>query len=187
MRACGGTSNKKEEQTIKVDGKKYIVVKREIDTVYKTVVQTVTKPGNTIYVEKPIFINVPSNIDTNLILKDYYSKYVYKDTIKLNENLGFIAINDTLFKNKILGRNWVSNINKTVITDKIYLKEPPKIQVFVGGVVGFDKNSIVNFAGPSVLLKDKKNHIYTLGVGYNNTKTVAVQGGMYWLINLKKK
>jgi len=52
--------------------------------------------------------------------------------------------------------------------------------------MGFDKANIINFAGPSAMLKTKTDKVYTLGVGYSNAKTVAVQGGMYWKIKLKK-
>jgi hypothetical protein len=188
MRACsGGKIDDNNEETIKVNGKKYVVVKRELDTIYKKITQRVYKPGKTIYVEKPIYTPVPVNVDTSKILKDYFAKNIYKDTLKLKDSLGYIALTDTIFKNNILGRTWESNINKVTVKETLYLKNPKKIQLFVGGVVGFDKNNIVNFAGPSVLLKDKKDHVYTLGVGYNNTKTVAIQGGMYWLIKLNKK
>jgi ABC-type Fe3+-citrate transport system substrate-binding protein len=45
MRACTSTVNPKKKETIKVNGKKYVVVKHDIDTVYKPVKQVVYIPG----------------------------------------------------------------------------------------------------------------------------------------------
>jgi hypothetical protein len=58
--------------------------------------------------------------------------------------------------------------------------------MYIGGVAGFDKVNIVNFVGPSLLLKDKKDKVYSLGVGYSNAKSLSIQGGIYWKIKLKK-
>jgi hypothetical protein len=58
--------------------------------------------------------------------------------------------------------------------------------VFIGGVAGFDKVNLVNFVGPSLLIKDKKDKLYLIGIGYSNAKTVSLQGGIYWKIKFKK-
>jgi hypothetical protein len=186
MRSCSGGGDVDKNQTVKVNGKNYVLIKREVDTIYKEITQTVYRDGKTIYRDIPIYVNVPSDVDTNEILKDYYAKYTFKDTLKLTDSLGYIAITDTIFKNRILNRVWDSHVNKITIKETLYLKDPPKIQVFAGGVIGFDKVNIINFVGPSLLLKDKKDRMYSLGIGYSNAKTVSIQGGMYWKISLKK-
>ena len=123
MRACTSTVNPKKGGTIKVNGKKYVVVKHDIDTVYKPVKQVVYRPGEVIFVDKPVYVKVPTNVDTAAILRDYYTKYPYKDTLKLTEGLGFITINDTIFKNKILNRTFVSHVNKITIKETLYSHE----------------------------------------------------------------
>jgi hypothetical protein len=185
LRSCSSNGDKKDD-IIKVDGKKYIVVKHEIDTVYQTTVQTVYREGKTIFKDVPVYVNVPANVDTLNILKDYYTKVTYKDTLHLKDSLGYISVIDTIFNNKILNRVWDSHVNKITINDKIYLKDLPKTQLYFGGVLGFDKVNIVNFAGPSFILKTKKDHMYSLGIGYSNNQTVSIQGGVYWKIKLKK-
>ena len=77
-------------------------------------------------------------------------------------------------------------MNKITIKETLYLEQPPKVMAFIGGVAGFDKVNIVNFVGPSLLIKDKKDKVYSIGVGYSNAKTVSIQGGIYWKIKLKK-
>jgi hypothetical protein len=82
LKMCSPKPPVKPGDDIKVKGKKYVVLHRIIDTQYIPKTKIVYKPGETIYVEKPIYIDVPADVDTGAILKDYYAKRVYKDTIK---------------------------------------------------------------------------------------------------------
>lgn len=186
MRMCQGPNSQKDPKVIKIDGKKYTVVKHEVDTIIQKVEKTVYKDGKTIYVERPIYVNVPPNVDTNYILRNYYSKLVYIDTLKVNDTMGYIVVKDTIFKNKILNRVWDSHLNKFTVREILYVEQLPKVQVFLGGNIGFDNVNIINYAGPTVLVKDKKDKLYSLGVGYSGNKAISVQGGMYWKIKLKK-
>ena len=185
MRACSSNGDGNKGQQIKIDGKKYTIVKHTIDTIIKPVTQTVFKPGETIYIDRPVIVKVPADVDTAAILKDYYTKYPYKDTLRLDEGLGYVAVSDTIFKNRILNRKFDSHVNKVTVRETLYVEPAPKIQMFIGGVAGFDKVNIVNFVGPSIMLKDKKDKVYSLGIGYTNPKTVSIQGGIYWKIKLK--
>lgn len=187
MRMCSGENiNNNGGKKVKINGKKYTVVKHVTDTIYKPVRQIVYKDGKTIYVDVPIYVQPPKDIDTNEILKDYFAKYHYLDTLNLKDNLGYITISDTITKNKIQDRLFDAKINQKIIRDSIFLVEDPKIKLFVGGVLGFDKTNIINFAGPTLVLKDKQDKLYSLGVGYSNSKSLSIQGGIYWKIKLKK-
>lgn len=185
MRACGDKSEKPQE-IIQVEGKPYIVVKREVDTLYKEVIKKVVKEGKTIYKDTPVYVEVPQIVDTQKILKDFYTKNIYRDTLKLSDSLGYVAVSDTIFKNSILTRTWDSHVNKITITDKVFLKDLPKNQVFFGGVVGFDRVNVVNFVGPSLVFKNKKDNLYSLSFGYGLNRSFSLQGGIYWKIRLKK-
>jgi hypothetical protein len=143
LKMCSPKPPVKPGDTIKVNGKKYVVIHRTIDTQYIPKTKTVYKPGETIYVEKPIYIDVPSDVDTGAILKDYYAKRVYKDSIKLEDSLGTITLIDTIQENKIKGRWFKSNINQIVIKDSIIVEKPPVNQFYFGGVIGADR--IVGF------------------------------------------
>lgn len=81
---------------------------------------------------------------------------------------------------------WDAQVNKTTIKEQIIVKELPKNQVYIGLVGGFDKVNIVNFAGPSLILKTKTDKMYSIGVGYSGNKAVSIQGGIYWKIKLTK-
>jgi hypothetical protein len=183
---CSPKPPVKPGDTIKVGGKKYVVLHRIIDTQYIPKTKTVYKPGETIYVEKPIYIDVPADVDTGAILKDYYAKRVYKDTIKLEDSLGQITLIDTIQQNKIKGRWFKSNINQIVIKDSIIVEKPQVNQVYVGGVIGADRVVGFNFFGPTFVLKTKSDHMYSLGIGINNNKATSIQAGALWKIKLRK-
>jgi hypothetical protein len=184
-RMCSG-GDQTTPPTVKVDGKKYELLKHTIDTVYIPKDTIVYRPGKVIYKDPPIQILPPTKIDTSAVIKEYYSKIVYRDTLNLNEGGGTITVTDTVSQNKIIGRLWKASIKQKVIHDVTIVKDLPKTQIYIGGAAGFDKVNIVNFVGPSILLKTKQDHIYSLGVGYNNNKTVSIQGGIYWKIKLRK-
>jgi len=67
-------------RTIRIDGKKYEVIKHTIDTVDVVKTKVVTKKGEDIYheviVEKEVII--PTIIDTAALLKDTIQKYYTK-------------------------------------------------------------------------------------------------------------
>lgn len=185
MRSCDGSGSKPGE-TINIDGKKYEVLKHTIDTVIVPHDTIVYRKGKDIYHKVPVYQVVPINVDTLAILKDFYAKRVYIDTLRLSDSLGYIVVNDTISENSLLGRLWTAQVNNTTIKEQIIVKELPKNQVYIGLVGGFDKVNIVNFAGPSLVLKTKTDKIYSVGVGYAGSGAVSIQGGIYWKIKLKK-
>lgn len=186
MRSCSEENEKNDREKIKINGQSYTVLKNEKDTVYHEVVQIEYRPGSIIYKEKIKYDTIPMEVDTMEILKEYYSKYVYIDTLVLNDSLGYITVTDTITNNKILGRLWDSKVNKITITDVIYLEKDKTNQLFIGGVIGADNVNLVNFIGPSVVFKNKKEQLYSFGAGFSNNRTISIQGGMYWKIKLKK-
>ena len=183
-RACSSGGEQTTHPVIKVDGNKYELLKHTIDTV--TIVKTHIKyrPGKVIYTDTPIYLEHPPKVDTSTVIDQYYSKVVYKDTFKLDQQQGTIAITDTISHNKIIGRLWKASIKQKTIHDVTIVKELPKTQIYIGGVAGFDRVNIINFVGPSILLKTKQDHIYCVGVGYGNAQVLSIQGGIYWKIKL---
>ena len=120
-----------------------------------------------------------ADIDTAEILKDYYSTYVYTDTLSL-DSLGSIVISDTISKNSILFRDVQSNIfiPTTTVTNTVYLNK----REFFGGVsVGSTPTAIQNLNG-ELLFVNKKRQSYGVGVGINNSFTPIYTFRMYWKI-----
>jgi hypothetical protein len=188
LKMCSGPDTN-TGSTVKINGKKYVVVKHTIDTVYQPVTQTVYRDGKTIYVDVPVYVEVPSNIDTGEVIKDYFAKYTYKDTLRLKDSLGFIAVTDTIFKNRILNRVFDAKVNKITVKEVIYLEPAPKAHLYLGGTFG--SAGTTPFIAPSLMLETKKNRIYKLSVGYSydlktDQKNYLAQFGLLWRIQRKK-
>lgn len=183
-------------KTIRIEGKKYEVIKHEIDTIDIVKTKVVTKKGDDIYhetiVEKEILI--PVNVDTAALLKDYYSKVLYKDVLVLPDSLGTVAVTDTISQNKILGRTFNASVKQRTIKETTIVKELPKTKVFYGFEGGFNKQDVVSHVGMGILLNTKKDRIYNLGIGVanrvvdgtNGGLTPYINGGVYWKIRLRK-
>lgn len=125
-----------------------------------------------------------SRIDTLAILKDYYNKYVYQDTLKL-DSLGYVVIMDTISQNKIFSRRFDSQIliPTTTITNDIYLNQSK----FFGGVSIGGNKSQINFLSGDLLYKSKKDNVYGVGLGVNQNLEPIVIGRVYWRIQFGKK
>jgi len=183
-------------RTVRIDGKKYEVIKHDIDTFEVVKTKVVTKKGADIYhetiVEKEVII--PAVVDTAALLKDYYSKVLYKDVLVLPDSLGTVAVTDTISQNKILGRTFDAKVKERTIKETMIVKELPKMQVYYGFNGGFNKADVVSHVGAGVILKTKKDKIYQLGAGVANRSTDGTNGtlspyvgaGVYWKIKFKK-
>lgn len=182
-RGCDDKDITKGGTTV-VNGKTYQNITQVVDTIYVPTKQTVYKPGKTIYKETPVFVAMPREIDTVTILKDFYCKEVYKDTLKLNDDLGYVSVIDTISQNKIIGRVWNSQVNKIIVKDTKIVKKAPVNQLYIGAVGGFDRVNIVNYVGPTLVFKTKKDKLYSLGIGYGTNKQISLQGGIFWKIKL---
>ena len=193
---CGG-NKKGTGEIVKVDGKKYELIKHEIDTVEVVKTKVVTKKGEDIYhetiVEKEVII--PAVIDTAALLKDYYSKVLYKDVLVLPDSLGTVDVTDTISQNKIWGRTFNANVKQRIIKETTIVKELPKTQVYYGFTGGFNKVDVVANLGAGVLIKSKSDKIYQLGIGVankvgtdgtNGVLTPFIGGGVFWKIKFKK-
>jgi len=121
-------------RTIRIDGKKYEVLKHTIDTVEVEKVKVVTKKGQDIVHEvidvDTLVLKELVNVDSAAILKDYLSKVIYKDTLFLPDSLGTIALVDTITKNRILGRTFDAKVKQREIKETLIVKEPAKNQVY---------------------------------------------------------
>ena len=195
LQQCGENKTKTGE-IVKIDGKKYELIKHEIDTIEVVKTKIVTKKGEDIYHETIVEheVKVPVNVDTNAILKEYYTKVLYKDVLVLPDSLGTIAVTDTISQNKIFGRTFNANVKQRTIKETTIVKELPKNKLFYGIEGGFNKADVISHVGMGILLNTKKDKIYNLGIGVanrvvdgtNGGLTPYISGGVYWKIRLKK-
>ena len=156
------------------------VVITKVETKWDTVsvVQTEYVPKWRIRTET-IHDTIPADIDTLEILKDYYAKYFYSDTIQL-DTLGSIVINDTVTRNLISMRDVESNIliPTTTITKEIYLNK----REFYWGVGVHGRTDQLNYVGGEFMYRTKNKQVYGINVGVNQDLQPIIGGRMYWKI-----
>lgn len=144
-------------------------------TITETIVVTDTTyvqvPKETIkYVPKREVVEVPvyieEDIDTLSILRDYYSKYFYSDTVTIS-TYGNVVIQDTVTQNSISFREVIPNITipvvTTTITNNIYAT--PTFHYFIGLEAGLD------LLAPKIYIQDKKGRLYGAGVNLYDKNT----------------
>jgi hypothetical protein len=205
LRNCGGTSGG-EIETVKVDGKKYELLKQKTDTVYieKEVKVPTYVPK---YITKVVTetVEVPIDVDTLAIIERYYATYEVKDTLNLtydfpsgvtdslgqrpSPNLGFGILTDRISQNSVVSRdvNWYFKI-PTVYNTTI-VKELPKNQFYYGFNLGVNQTDIFSSASGGLIWKTKKDRLYQLNLGVSSVDggvSPYVGGGMFWKIKLGK-
>ena len=168
------TSNNELNEIIKINGKKYEVLSRQIDTVVVKKDTTIFRSGRDIVIEKEIQVPVyiPADVDTMDILRDYFTKRLYVDTLEIKD-FGSVVIKDTLFQNKILTREFNASLQTKIINDVTIVKALPKPHVYFGGGVGVDKENILNNVHIGILLRKKGNKIYGVESGLSNSGVLS--------------
>lgn len=119
------------------------------------------------------------DIDTVSILKDYYSKYFYSDTIDL-DSLGNIIINDTITKNSILSRKIKPSIyipTTTITRDSLITKR----ELYYGLGLATNKQQF-SYVGGELLYRSRRKHVYGVGIGVNNELQPVLSGRIMWKI-----
>lgn len=200
LRGCDADYGDRE--IIEVDGKDYELIEKKVDTVFVEKEVKVTKYVPK-YITKEVIkeVEIPANVDSLAIVRDYFSKITVVDTLQLDydfptevtdslgnkpaSNLGFGILTDVISQNRVESReiDWYFKI-PTVYNTTI-VKELPKNEFYFGLGAGIDQtNGLNNFSG-NILLKNKKRNIYGLNVGLSNQLgqyKPFVGGSLYWKI-----
>ncbi len=155
------------------------IIKTTIDTIKKDSLITKWKKGTDFYHDTTIFDTIPvlQPTDTLAILKDFFAKNVFRDTLTIPE--GYVAIIDTISKNKILGRQYNAKITQITIreTKEITYPEKKRAGVYIG-LLGIQSGLNEYGAGAGIIYKTPNKGIFQLN--YTNTKQVQV--GYYFKI-----
>ena len=162
----------------------------KIETKYDTIVETVetyipeyrTKvKWKTVHDTIEVHDTIPT--DTASILKDYFETYAYTDTLK-TDSVTFV-INDTISQNKILSRgiNYSLVYPTTIISTE---REVNKRELYIGFGLGGDKQQL-SFVGSELMLRNKKERIYGVGLGINNSFEPILTFKMSWKIKFPQK
>tara|TARA_R110000796_G_scaffold5470_1_gene20410 strand:+ start:1680 stop:2273 length:594 start_codon:yes stop_codon:yes gene_type:complete len=174
LRSCGGDkdiiSTKISEPTT--------ITKVEIryDTIQTVVNKYIPKWRDRIVIKTDTIL---ASIDTLAILKDYYAKYVYSDTLMI-DTVGYAIINDTITRNSIFSRNVTTNILIPTITqtNTVYINKSE----WYWGLNLTGRSSQINYLGGGLLYKSKNKNIYGLGAGVNQNFQPVISASYYMKI-----
>ena len=146
---------------------KKVIIDTKIEYKWDTV-----KVDSISYIPKPIPYPVPdirwdtfkTPVDTNLILKDYFTKVFYSDSL-IHDSIT-IAIQDTITRNRIFSRTLSYSIlyPTKIITNEVLVV---KNEYFYGAQIVSGREGF-SFIGPEFTLKTKKNNLFQLGIGIDN-------------------
>ena len=163
----------------------------KIETKYDTIVETVPTyipkyktrvKWKTKTIHDTIEIHDTIPVDTASVLEEYFAAYAYTDTLK-KDSVTFI-INDTISQNKILSRGIKYNLvyPTTIIQTE---REINKRELYVGFGLGGDRQQI-SYAGSELILRTKKDKLYGVGIGVNNSFQPILTFKMNWKVKMPK-
>lgn len=164
------------------------------EPIHDTIPVTEYVQGEDIYHDSTIYVPTIVPVDTIQILKKFYAKTFKIDTIRLNNNQGFVYLIDSVSQNKIVSRKWSATIKQKIVREPAPLPPPIRNQIFLGVDGSWSQKDWVNSVGVGLLLKTKKDHLYHIGIGAANRTTDGISGsftpyingGVYWKIKIKK-
>ena len=203
LRGCGEDYG--DKTLVEVDGEQYELLESKTDTIFVEKEVKVTKYVPK-YITKEVIkeVEIPVDVDSLAIIKDYFSKVTVKDTLSLaydfpdvvtdslgnkpSGDLGFGILTDIISQNRIESReiDWFFKI-PTVYNTTI-VKELPKNEFYIGFGTGIDQTNGLNNLSGNVLFKTKKLNIYGLNLGISNQLgeyKPFVGGSMYWKLGKK--
>ena len=189
QKSCTPDSIYDNPDFITITKKKYELLLHKKDTFWKT--EHIYYKGDPIPGD-PIPYPVPVDVDTSAILKDYFTKRPYSETVQIEKdsnNYGTVKVSEYVFMNHLFDRQYEFDIKIPTYTETFVVKELPNRQVYIGGGLNFDKVNLLNSAYGGMLYKTKKDHIYGLNLGISTNfeeVTPYIGGSMYWKIKLKK-
>lgn len=144
----------------------------------KTIFQKIFVP-KTEYIYNTV--EVPAKIDTAEILKAYYAKNYYSDTVKTKDTISNlkIVINDMVTQNKVATRSVSYDYNIPTKTITHVVTPAPKGQLFAGVNVG-------QGLGASIAYKTPKDKMYDAGFMFNLRGNIFYISAK-WKIGIKDK
>ena len=203
LRGCGTDYGDKE--IVNIDGEDFELIEQKTDTVFVEKEVKVTKYVPK-YITKEVIkeVEIPVDVDSLAIIKDYFSKITVKDTLNLaydfpevvtdslgnkpSGDLGYGILTDVISQNRIESReiDWFFKI-PTVYNTTI-VKELPKNEFYYGLGLGVDQVNGFGSFSVNGLLKTKKMNIYGLNIGMSNQLgeyKPFVGTSLYWKIGKK--
>ena len=154
--------DKTKPEVIRIEGKKYEVIKR--DTVYQKKTITQYRDGVYVYHADSVYVEIPQIVDTTKILEDYYKMNVFVDSLQLE--YGHVIVKDTIQLNRIKGRTYTTDFK--IPQERVYLRDNPSAAVFAGLGSGIDGQGKIREVSAHLFFETPRRTLYGIGVGVAN-------------------
>lgn len=153
---CGTKQDCENKVTTRVIRDTTYVTQRDTIARYVPKITSVIEPVHIVF--RDTLLNY-KDVDTAAILRDYFYTRYYEDSTLVK--YGKVIVKDSVSKNRIISRSWVTDFKIPVIKETI--TEQKKNQVYAGFSGLFGQTAIgaeINFT-----LKTKKDKQYEIGAG----------------------
>ena len=104
--------------------------------------------------------------DTIRILQDYAYVRAYSDTFRIDTD-NYVSIQDTISKNKIIGRSYFSNFTQKTIRIETIKTNPDKLEVYLGLLGDLRRFDEKVGVGVGIAIKVPKKGLFTFGATTN--------------------
>ena len=104
--------------------------------------------------------------DTIRILQDYAFVKAYSDTFHIDSD-NYVSIQDTISKNKIIGRSYFSNFTQKTIRIETIKTNPNKLEVYLGLLGDLRRFDEKVGVGVAIAIKVPKKGLFTFGATTN--------------------
>jgi hypothetical protein len=148
----------------------YFMGKKQVNTVTKTTIDTVTvtkqftkfTKGNKIPY-KILDTIYKQNYDTTYIVKDYNQAKEFTDSIRQDSNL--FVIKDTISQNRIIGRSFKAKIQEKTITITNNIQAKPKSALYIGFRSDLSNDMSRVEYNISLSFKTRQRGLFSVGYG----------------------
>jgi len=174
LNKCSG----EQVETINIEPKKIVETIIQTDTVTVTK-ETIVPKWRTKVVKDTIKIEKLIEVDSLSIIQNYLEKYVYIDTIKI-DTIGFLTLEDTIYKNEIIYRKPKIDIEIPIKT--VNLIEKVNEREFYAGLGVRTTMNKYTWMGLEGSMRTKKGNLFLVGIGTDNNNNFSLGGSVHWKI-----
>jgi len=150
-----------------------------------------------VYVKPQIIETVPYKVDRESIkyipdtnyarlveqyhdlVKELLATHILRDSFPV-DTFGYVNIIDTVSKNIIQGRSYVSHLKFPSFTEKVTIYPEPKDSWYWGTSVQFQKPSLMQNVSTGFIYKSKYDFILGASIGMSNQGTAVYGIQSYW-------
>lgn len=138
-------------------------------------------------VEVPVYLENAEKIDTHAVIRDYYSRAIYTDTLK-NDTSMLAVVHDTIFGNRIVSRQFTfQNRRPTAIitnTTVTHNRKEAWLKLYLGVQGSYSPTSHRFGVGPFATATIRQGAI--INYGYDVAGN-AHQVGFGWKLSFRKR